>query len=248
MKVSIVTICYNSDDTIRDTIESVLSQDYPNIEYIIKDGGSTDRTLEIVNEYKDNISKIVSCKDRGLYDAINQGIELSTGDIVGLIHADDLFYDNSVISKIVKQFNDNDVDAIYGDLQYVNQNDTDKVFRSWKAGKYQEGDFLKGWMPPHPTFYVKKEVYNKLGLYNTSFKSAGDYELMLRFIHKEKIKLSYIPEFLVKMRVGGKSNATITNRIKANLEDRRAWKINDIKPNLLTLFQKPFRKINQFLK
>jgi glycosyltransferase involved in cell wall biosynthesis len=246
MKVSLVTICYNSESTIRDTIESVLSQDYSEIEYIIKDGGSTDNTIKIIEEYSSRITKVVSCKDAGIYDAINQGVALTTGDVVGLIHADDILGDESAVSIIVKSFKNSGCDAVYGDLEYVDKDNTSKVVRCWKSGVYEIGDFLRGWMPPHPTFYVKKSVYDKYGLYDSSFKSAGDYELMLRYIHKENIKLMYIPHVLVKMRVGGKSNASFANRIKANLEDRRAWRINEISPRLFTLIQKPLRKIKQF--
>ena len=248
MKVSVITICFNAEDTIEDTIKSVLSQNYNKLEYIIKDGGSNDNTLKIIDQYKDKITKIISCKDEGLYDALNQAITSATGDVIGFIHADDVFYDESVISTIAKAFDQKDVHAVYGDLQYVYKNDTSKVYRNWKALSYKEGMFLKGWMPPHPTFYVRREVYNKFGLYNTTFKSAGDYELMLRYIHKYRISLHYIQKVLVKMRVGGKSNVTFKNRIRANMEDRRAWKINGLTPSAFTLLKKPLSKLGQFLK
>jgi len=248
MKISIITICYNSEKTIQDTIESVVNQDYEDIEYIIIDGNSTDGTLAILKQYERQIATIISENDNGLYDAINKGILNATGEVIGLIHADDLLADSTVISKIANVFSTIKIDAIYGDLQYVNQFDTSKVVRNWVSGEYTEGLFLNGWMPPHPTFYVKKSCYDDFGKYNLDFTSAADYELMLRFIHKHKIRLGYIPDVLVKMRVGGKSNASLKNRIIANLEDRKAWKVNGITPKFYTLYAKPLSKLLQFFK
>lgn len=248
MKVSIITTCKNSETTIEGTIKSVLNQDYPGIEYIIIDGGSTDYTLEIINKYQNKISKVISEADEGLYHAINKGISLATGELVGNLNSDDFYFSSTTISEVVKKLHEKSADAVYGDLHYVDRNDTQKVIRNWEAGEYTEGLFLKGWMPPHPAFFVKREVYTKHGLFNTDLKSAADYELMLRFIHKHKITVAYVPKVLVKMRVGGKSNKTLLNRIKANLEDRKAWRINDITPNLTTLFLKPLSKLKQYRK
>jgi glycosyltransferase involved in cell wall biosynthesis len=248
MKVSIITTCKNSAATIEDTIKSVLSQDYTNIEYILIDGQSTDGTLEIINKYRDKISKFISEPDAGFYHAINKGISLTTGGIVGNLNSDDFYPSSTIITQVVNTFKNNNADAVYGDLHYVDKNDTQKIIRNWQAGQYTEGSFLKGWMPPHPTFFVKKEIYNKYGVFNTDLKSAADYEIMLRFIHKHKIKIAYLPQVLVKMRVGGKSNVTLLNRIKANQEDRKAWKINGLKAGLLTLLLKPLRKLDQYWK
>lgn len=248
MKVSIITTCKNSETTIEGTIKSVLNQDYPGIEYIIIDGGSTDYTLEIINKYQNKISKVISEADEGLYHAINKGISLATGELVGNLNSDDFYFSSTTISEVVKKLHEKSADAVYGDLHYVDRNDTQKVIRNWEAGEYTEGLFLKGWMPPHPAFFVKRGVYTKHGLFNTDLKSAADYELMLRFIHKHKITVAYVPKVLVKMRVGGKSNKTLLNRIKANLEDRKAWRINDITPNLTTLFLKPLSKLKQYRK
>lgn len=246
MKVSIITITYNSAATIEQTIQCVLSQTYKNIEYIIIDGLSKDNTLEIVNRYKDKIAKVISEKDNGLYDALNKGIANATGDVIGIIHSDDFYSDNLVIEKVVNTFKKNNADAVYANLFYVDKDDTNKIKRKWHAGKYTEGAFLNGWMPPHPTFFVKKEMYTKYGNYYTGFVSAADYEMMLRLIHKNKIKVAYLDEFIVKMRVGGVSNVNVKNRVNANIEDRKAWEMNGLKPRFYTLTIKPLRKIFQF--
>lgn len=248
MKVSIITITFNSAATLKDTIESVLNQTYDNIEYIIVDGQSTDDTLQIIDLYKHKISKVVSEKDHGLYDALNKGIKLATGDVIGLLHSDDFYTSNDVIEKVANTFKKNNSDAVYADLYYVDKTDTDRIFRKWHSGEYKHGMFLHGWMPPHPTFFAKKACYDKFGLFNTQFKSAADYEILLRFIHKHQIKLAYLPEFIIKMRVGGKSNVSLKNRIRANQEDRKAWKVNGLKPKLHTLYLKPLRKIVQLFK
>jgi glycosyltransferase involved in cell wall biosynthesis len=248
LKVSIITITYNSEATLRDTIESVVGQSYNNIEYIIVDGKSTDGTLSLIDAYKSKISKVVSEKDKGLYDALNKGIALATGDLIGIIHSDDFYTTNQVIENIVKTIEKNDADGAYADLYYVDKIDTNKIFRKWKSGNYKHGMFVNGWMPPHPTFFVKRSVYEKYGSFNLGLVSAADYELMLRLIHKHKIKLAYLPEFIIKMRVGGKSNVSLKNRLRANNEDRKAWKINGLKPHFYTLYAKPLRKIIQLFK
>lgn len=246
MKVSIITVCFNNVDTIQATIESVRSQNYHDTEYIVVDGRSSDGTLEVIESYSNFITSKVSEPDQGLYDAINKGIELATGDVVGLLHADDIFNSNHVISDVVNLFKTTACDAVYGDLQYVDRDDTNKIVRNWKAGVYKAGMFLKGWMPPHPTLYLRRDLFAQYGVYNTSFKISADYELMLRFIHKHKIQLNYLPQVLVKMRVGGKSNSSISSRVQANLEDRKAWKINGLKADLLTPYRKPLSKLGQF--
>ncbi len=248
MKVSIITITFNSEATLKDSIESVVNQSYNDIEYIIVDGKSTDNTLSIIESYKDKISKVISEKDKGLYDALNKGIALATGDLIGIIHSDDFYINNFVIEKIVKSIEENNSDAVYADLYYVDKVYTNKIFRKWKSGNYTYGRFINGWMPPHPTFFAKRSCYEKFGSFNLSFVSAADYELMLRFIHKHKIKLAYLPEFIIKMRVGGKSNVSLKNRIRANNEDRKAWIINGLKPKFYTLYAKPLRKIIQLFK
>lgn len=228
------------------TIRSVIDQSYSEVEYIIIDGQSTDETLNIIDKYRNKISKVISEKDNGLYDALNKGIALAAGDVIGILHSDDFYTHNDVLKNYASVFQNENPDAVYSDLYYVDKTNTDKIIRKWKSGKYQDDSFINGWMPPHPTFFAKKEIYQRLGSFNLEFKSAADYELMLRFIHKNKIKLAYLPEYTVRMRMGGKSNKNIQNRFNANLEDRRAWEINGLKPRFYTLCLKPLRKLLQF--
>ena len=246
MKISIITTTYNSASTIEQTIQSVLNQSYTNIEYIIVDGVSTDGTLDILNRYKARLHTIISEKDTGIYDALNKGIALATGDVIGILHSDDFYTSSNVIENVANSFNQNQCDGLCANLYYVDKDDTNKIKRKWHSGNYTHGAFLNGWMPPHPTFFVKKEIYNKLGKFNLQFATAADYELMLRFIHKNKIKLAYLNEFIVKMRIGGKSNDTVKSRLTANLDDRKAWEVNELKPRFYTLYVKPLRKIFQF--
>ncbi|HTA26834.1 MAG TPA: glycosyltransferase family 2 protein [Bacteroidia bacterium] len=248
LKISIITVCYNNVDTLEDTIKSVQSQSYPEIEYIVVDGASKDGTLEIIEKYKSGISKFVSEKDNGIYFAINKGIRMATGDIIGILHGDDLYTDNTIIAKVAATFEKSGADCVYGDLQYVDRANPEKITRSWVAGEYKAGMFLKGWMPPHPTFFIRKECIEKHGDYNTTLFQASDYEFMLRMIHKHQLKIHYLPEVLVKMKIGGASNKSVINRIKNNVEDRKAWKINNLKPSVFTLFIKPLSKIGQFFK
>ncbi|MBX7050611.1 MAG: glycosyltransferase [Flavobacteriales bacterium] len=248
MKVSIITIAFNSAGTIEDTIKSVIAQNYPDIEYIIVDGASKDHTMDIVRSYGSKITKVISEKDKGIYDAMNKGVGLATGDVIGILNSDDFYADEHVISDVVQAFENSGAEGLYADLVYVNRELANKVVRTWKAGAYRHGQFLSGWMPPHPTFFVRKSCYEKFGSYTLELKSAADYELMLRFIHKHQIAMTYLPRVITKMRTGGQSNVTMMNRIKANMEDRKAWKMNGLHPNFLTLTRKPVSKILQFLK
>jgi len=246
MKVSIVTITYNSSKTIVDTIKSVISQTYKDVEFIIIDGASTDDTLTKIKLYSSSINVLISEPDKGIYDAMNKGLSKASGEIVAILNSDDVYSHSFVLEKIVNEFKATNSDGVYADLHYVDSIDTRKIVRRWKSGVYRDNSFLYGWMPPHPSFFVKRKVYEKYGKFNTILKSAADYELMLRFIHKYKIKISYLPEVLVNMRIGGASNGSLKNRIKANLEDRKAWELNGIKPYFFTLILKPLRKLTQF--
>ena len=245
MKISVITATYNSAATVRDTLNSIANQDYPDIEHIIVDGASKDNTLQIVKEFP-HVSNVLSEKDNGIYDAMNKGIRLASGEIVGILNSDDLYISDEVLSKVASVFEDRSIDAVYGDLQYVQSHDTNAITRTWKAGVFKKKYFYYGWMPPHPTFFVRRRVYEKVGLFNTSLRSAADYELMLRLLLKHGIRVKYIPEVLVKMRTGGMSNASFQNRMKANKEDRLAWKLNDLHPYFFTLYLKPLRKVFQF--
>lgn len=245
IKVSIITATYNSSKTIKDTLHSIQSQNFPSIEHIIVDGVSQDNTIELIKS-SDFKGQIHIEKDNGIYDAMNKGIGLANGEIIGILNSDDFYADETIIEKVVSIFNETGCDAVYGDLLYVSALDTSKVIRHWMSGDYKRDNFLKGWMPPHPTFFVKKELYEKHGLFNLSLWGAADYELMLRFLFKYQCSLVYLPQIMVHMRAGGQSNLSIFNRIRANMEDRKAWKINNIKPKWYTLSLKPLRKLNQF--
>lgn len=247
MRVSIITVCYNSESTLLDTINSVVKQSYSDIEYIIMDGGSKDGTLEILEKYESEIAKIVSEPDNGMYDALNKAIDLCTGEIIAILNSDDIYADQKVIEDVVDLFKRKQADAVYGDLNYVSKDDLTKVSRNWKAGNFNDNKFINGWMPPHPSFFVKKDCYLNYGKFNLGLVSAADYELMLRFIHKHRIKLAYLDRVLVYMREGGLSNTTFSSRLRGNKEDKLAWKINNLKPRFYTTYLKPLRKIKQFL-
>ena len=247
MKISIITVVYNGVQTIRQCIESVLGQDYPSIEYIIIDGNSTDGTQEVIRSYGKAVSKFVSEPDSGIYDAMNKGIQIATGELIGILNADDFYAFPSVLKEVAAQLSSGNYEACYGDLQYVDASNEAIVKRQWNSGKYSSGAFLSGWMPPHPTFFVRKEVYDKFGKFRLDLGSAADYELMLRFIHKNGIRVTYVPKVLVKMRVGGVSNSTLKNRLAANRNDLKAWKINNLRPRFYTLWLKPLRKLIQFI-
>jgi glycosyltransferase involved in cell wall biosynthesis len=248
MKVSIITVSYNSAATIADTIHSVLSQDYPDLEYLIIDGSSKDHTLEIVSGFGNRISKLISEPDEGIYDAMNKGIALATGDVIGILNSDDVYADSTVISDVVAQMTKNKVQSCYADLTYVDRDDLSKVIRYWKSGAFNVHNFKKGWMPPHPTFFLMRDCYQQFGLFNPIFKTSADYELMLRMLYKHGVSCTYLPRVIIKMRVGGQSNVSVKNRVKANREDRLAWKVNGLKPGVLTLVRKPLSKIIQYLK
>ena len=247
MKVSIITIAYNSGKSIADAINSVVSQTYPDIEYIIVDGKSKDNTVEVVKSFGDKISQFVSEPDKGIYDALNKGIDMATGDIIGFMHSDDLFANQDIIAHVVEKFKNNDTDSLYGDLQYVYKEDTNKVLRYWKSGNFSLKQLKLGWMPPHPTLYIKKWVYKKYGGFNIDMGIAADYDSMLRFLGKYKISTQYLPEVMVKMRVGGASNRSLKNIIKKSSEDWDAIQRNEF-GNIFTLIFKNLRKVTQFIK
>ncbi|MDI9881150.1 glycosyltransferase family 2 protein [Flectobacillus longus] len=244
MKITIITVSFNSEATIRQTIDSVLSQDYPNVEYIVVDGASKDGTVDILKSYGDRI-KYISEKDKGIYDALNKGLKLATGDVVGTIGSDDFLPNSSVLDHVAEAFIQTGKDVIYGDLQYINPDNDEKIVRYWSSGEYNVENWLKGWMPPHLSCYIKREAFVKYGNYITDFTCSGDYELMLRMMYKHRLSAGYIPEVLMTMRNGGTSTASWKHRYRANMEDRRAWKLNQLKPKWYTLWMKPLSKISQ---
>lgn len=248
MNVSIITVVYNGAETIRDCIDSVLNQTHPHLEYIVIDGGSTDGTADIVRSYGAKIARFVSEPDQGIYDAMNKGIRLATGEIIGLLNADDLYRHKNVVSHIVATLNQTGTDAVYSDMIYVDRQDTSRILRYWPAGSYQKGSFLWGWMPGHLSLFIRRRVYEQYGLFTMALRSAADYELMLRFIHRHQISLSYLNELTIVMRVGGVSNQSWSHRLRANREDQEAWRLNGIKPYFFTLWLKPLRKLSQFIR
>jgi len=245
MKISIITVSYNSAKTIETTFMSVLQQTYSNIEYIVIDGGSTDNTLKIAKKYSEIITVLVSEQDNGLYDAMNKGISLATGDVIGLINSDDLFCDPDALNKVAKVFKKNkNLDSIYADLFYVSQQDINKISRRWVSGIQRK--FKYGWHPAHPTFYIKKTIYDRYGLFDLSFKLAADFEIMLRFLDKHNISTTYLKEPLVKMRLGGETNKSFKNIYYQNIECLRAFDKNNIK--VAKFFYPFFRIIPKFFQ
>jgi glycosyltransferase len=245
-KISVITATYNSAATVADTLQSVRDQDYENIEHIIIDGLSVDNTIQITRGFP-HVSTVISEKDNGIYDAMNKGVNTATGEIIAILNSDDVYYHKSVLSLVMKAFENPSIDVVYGDMQYVRQNNLNKVTRTWKSGNFSKKKFYYGWMPPHPSFFVRKKVYETVGNFNCALRSAADYEFMLRVLLKFDHNVHYIPETLVKMRTGGISNATFMNRIRANREDREAWRMNNIRPYFFTIPFKPLRKVFQFL-
>jgi len=246
MKISIITVCLNCESTIEDTIRSVTSQTYKSIEYILIDGRSSDNTMVIVNKYKDHIDQIVSEKDGGIYHAINKGIKIATGEVIGILHADDFYENPEIITNVIQLFKLSGSDSVYGNLQYVSRENKNKILRNWVAGDYNRDSFKYGWMPPHPSFFVKKKAYEIYGAYSLELSLAADYEFMVRTLYKHEMSVAYLNEVLVKMRIGGKGNNSLKQRLIANREDKKAWEMNEVKPGLFTFLLKPLRKLHQF--
>jgi len=248
LKISIITVVYNNKETIKDAIDSVLGQTYKNIEYIIVDGASTDGTIEVIQSYGDKVSKFISEKDTGIYDAMNKGISLASGDIIGILNSDDFYVDEYVLEKIVKEFESKNVDSVYADLVYVNPQDLNKVVRYYNSSYFTPEKFAYGWMPAHPTFFVKKEVYEKFGVFKTDYKIAADYELLTRFLARNKITYSYIKKPIVKMRIGGASTNGIKSNYILNKEIIRACRENNIYTNWIMVLSKLPQKVLGLLK
>lgn len=247
MKVSIITVVYNSISTLSDAIDSVLSQDYPKIEYIIVDGGSTDGTVKLVQGFGDRIGKFISEPDQGMYDAMNKGINAATGDIVGILNSDDFLFDKHVITNVVKAFQDIEVEATIADIVFVKDPSEDVVLRKYSAKNWKPGKFAWGYMPPHPSFFVRKPLFEKYGLYKTDYKIAADYELLIRFLLVNKAKWKYLPITTTKMRMGGLSTRGFKSLLTLNKEIARACKENSLYSNYLMIYSKYFFKPFEFL-
>lgn len=244
MKISIITVTFNNKEYIEDCIRSVINQDYENIEYIVIDGGSTDGTIDIIKTYEDKINLWISEADRGIYDAINKGINMSSGDIVGILHSDDMYIDRGVIGSIVREFG-KQVDSVYADLVYVERNNPEKVVRYYDSSVFRISKFAYGWMPAHPTCFIKKNVYDKYGLYKTDYIIAADYELLVRFYAKHGVSYSYLPKVIVKMRSGGLSTRNFKSNVILNREIVRACRENGIETNIFKVYSKYFVKLFQ---
>lgn len=246
MKISIITTCFNRKATIRNAVESVLAQDYPGIEYIVVDGASTDGTTNIVREYGGRIAKIISEPDRGMYEAINKGIRAATGDVVGLLHSDDFFYDNHVVSRIAERMEKTGADFLYGNGLFVDCDNTDKVVRNWIGGKYRTWKVRHGWLPLHPTCYIKRDVMLRRGLYNETYKIAADSDLLLRYLMGGDITVTYLDCYIVKMRMGGLSTDNARRRQMWH-EDIRMYHSHGINP-VIAKIEKMMWKVPQFVR
>lgn len=247
MKVSIITAVLNGKPTLRDCIKSVADQEYSDIQHIVIDGGSTDGTIDVIRGHEKYLSRWISEPDGGLYDAMNKGIKLATGDIIGILNSDDIYAETNAIDSVVSCLEKSGVDTCYGDLVYVQRENMDKHVRYWKAGSFRRDKFRTGWMPPHPTFFVRRHVYEKYGVFNPDFPLAADYELMLRFLYKHRVSTAYIPKIMVRMRTGGSCRPGFPNTMNNILENYQAWRVNDLKPNPLTFLMKPLSKTLQYV-
>jgi glycosyltransferase involved in cell wall biosynthesis len=244
-KFTIITVTYNAEKTVEDTICSVLSQTYPDVEYIIVDGASDDGTLSIIDKYCGRISRVISEPDKGPYDAMNKGIAMATGDIIGLLHSDDMYTDINAISRISEPFNRENVDSAFGDLVFVEKKNTDRITRYYCADDFSVDSFAYGCMPPHPTFFAKKECYDKYGTFKADYRIAADFELVARFLLKFGISYRYVPGVLVKMRMGGTSTRSLKSNIILNSEILRACRENGINTNILKIYSKYITKVSQ---
>lgn len=247
MQISVVTAVYNRALTVGQAVKSVQAQTFRNVEHIIQDGGSSDGTLEVVRSLADERTRVLSERDSGIYDAINRGIVRASGDVIGLMHSDDFFTNDGVLEMVAQALSDSAIDGVYGDLQYVAQDNPDRIVRHWRSGSYSAAKLRRGWMPPHPTLYLRRDVFARWGLYDTSFRIAADYDAMLRYLVQGGIKLAYIPHVLVTMRVGGESNRSLGRILKKSREDLQAIRRNDV-GGFGTLAMKNLSKVGQFIK
>jgi glycosyltransferase involved in cell wall biosynthesis len=249
MKISIITVVYNNKSTIIDAIESVHSQSYKNFELIVVDGASTDGTTELLHENTSKIARLISEPDKGIYDAMNKGIRSASGDIIGILNSDDIYYSNKVFQLVLDSFtSDSSLEAVYGNLVYVKRKDTEKIVRRWVSTPYTPGFFRRGHVPPHPTLFVKADAYKKIGLFDLQYKLAADYEFMLRAFEKYNLKSGYLDAYLIKMRLGGATNKSFKNIFHGNKEILSAWKNNGLIPPFTLMFSRFLKRIIQFIR
>ncbi len=244
--ISVITVSFNSRQTIADTIESVAAQTHPRIEHIVVDGASTDGTLEVLHRFRGRLSKVVSESDEGIYAAMNKGLAMATGEIVGTLNSDDVYVDENVLGMVAEVFQDDAVDVCYGDIFYVDKADLNRIVRHWKSEPYRAGLFEQGWMPPHPSFFIRRRLLARVGQFDESYRFAADFDFMLRALHVEQLRSTYLPRELVKMRVGGETNDNVMNVLKANIEAYRSCRKHGLGVSPLFIAKKILRKLPQY--
>ena len=247
MKISVITVVRNAARTIKETIASVAGQRHPDIEYIVIDGASTDGTMEILKQHRDKIARLVSEPDDGIYDAMNKGIALATGDVIGFLNADDFYADETVLEQVAQTLVDPDIDACYADLVYVDSKDPGRVRRYWRSCPYRPGLFERGWMPAHPTFFARRTIYQRYGGFDLKFKLQSDFELTMRFLRVHGVRSRYVPGIWVRMRMGGATNRSVANVIRGNLEAYRACRKHHLGVSPVFVVQKVLSRVGQFL-
>jgi glycosyltransferase involved in cell wall biosynthesis len=246
MKISIVTVSYNSAQTLADTLVSVAGQTHPDVEHIVVDGASTDGTLKILDQHRRTLSRVVSEPDRGIYDAMNKGFAMATGEVIGTLNSDDMLAHPEVLAQVARTFEDPSVDACYGDLVYVSREDPNRIVRYWQSRPYTDGLFARGWMPPHPTFYIRRRAYERCGGFDLGYRLQSDFEFTLRMLAVHRLSSVYLPETLIKMRMGGVTNNRLTNVVKGNIEAYRACRSNGVNVTPFFILQKIFSRVSQF--
>ena len=245
MKISLLTVSFNSASTIKDTIESIRSQNYKDIEYIVVDGNSTDGTINILKSYDSFISKWISEPDKGIYDAMNKAIKMATGEVVGILNSDDFYANHQILSQVAREFSDPSIDVVFGDLVFVDSQNLSKTVRKYSSAKWHPGKFAWGFMPAHPTVFIRRKYYDQFGLFKTDYKIAADYELLIRFLFVHQLKYKYLPITMVKMRRGGVSSRNLMSNVILNNEIIRGCRENGIRTNVVMVYLKYFRKLSE---